>query len=546
MVNWNDEDQGMLWSDFKVTEDHIVPQSKECNGNSFSKFGRCSKNRRHEGDSNISSAVETKNAQFSYNVKYSSGSNINQELNYSTINMDTWPDLSNLSMTFDGGFDDGDSAVTGLVSDVADASDTSSLGRFMGAYSHSSELFHVRDSSSISKTCIHLSDNEMQLNGESDLFGHDDKYNDNFMDYDWAKIEDFNDLDKMFRNNDSLFGNEIIDSAYTFLTASADLVSSTSQSVSVPDIPNSGEQARKEISYSYQLAEHSTAKLNPSQKIDLPNQTLGTWKNEEAKVGSSQGLNSFQSSVPKAAQTLQSQSLEQPSSSHHLVLADQSYHEHQFHGLTSLPQFCSGKQQLKPTYLDFSKDRKAGVVNKPSTMTPEEKINKLRQRQQMQAMLAIQKQREQYDHQISGSDVTEHSQKLPSSDASSAAEQDQSQMIFSSLAGHLAEEDIYYQLQDAMRKLDMTVRLSIRDSLYRLARSAMERQNANDGSGTNKSNNKEDEIFADEESNKDRYSSPPDSEAVTNPIDRIVAHLLFHNPSPMPIIDGDFSMAISM
>ncbi|KAK8961783.1 hypothetical protein KSP40_PGU013945 [Platanthera guangdongensis] len=366
----------MLWSEHKVIEDHIVPQPKECYGNSFSKFGRCGKNQRHEDDFNaISSAVETKNARLSYNVKYSSGININQELNYSTINMDTWPDLPNLSMTFVGGFNDGDSGVTGLVSDVVDACDTPSLGRFMGGYSRS-----------------------------------------------------------------SLFGNEMIDNAYTFLTASADLVSSTSRSIPVP----------------------------------------------------------------------------------------------------------SGKQQLKPTYLDFSKHRKAGAVNKPSTMTPQEKIEKLRRRQQMQAMRAIQKQREQYDHQISGSDVTEHSQKLPSSDASSVAEQDQSQMISSSLDDHLAEEAIYYQLQDAMRKLDNNVRLSIRDSLYRLARSAMERQNASDGSCTNKSSNEEDEICADEESIKDRYFRPPDSEAVTNPIDRIVAHLLFHNPSPMPIIDRDISMAISM
>ncbi|KAK8942476.1 hypothetical protein KSP39_PZI008994 [Platanthera zijinensis] len=540
--------QDMLWSEHKVIEDHIVPQPKECYGNSFSKFGRRGKNQRHEDDSNaISSAVETKNARLSYNVKYSSGININQELNYSTINMDTWPDLPNLSMTFVGGFNDGDSGVTGLVSDVVDACDTPSLGRFMGEYSRSSELFLVRDSSPLDKTSILLSDNEMQLNDETDLFGHDDKYNDNFMDYDWAKIEDFNDLDKMFRNNDSLFGNEMIDNAYTFLTASADLVSSTSRSIPVPDIPISGEQARKEVSYSYQLAEHSTEKLNPLQKIDSPNQILRTRKNEEAKVGSSQGLkNSLQISVPNTAQMLQSQSMEQPSSSHHLMLADHGYHAHQFHGLTSPPQFHSGKQQLEPTYLDFSKHRKAGAVNKPSTMTPQEKIEKLRRRQQMQAMLAIQKQREQYDHQISGSDVTEHSQKLPSSDASSVAEQDQSQMISSSLDGHLAEEAIYYQLQDAIRKLDMNVRLSIRDSLYRLARSAMERQNASDGSCTNKSDNEEDEISADEESIKDRYFRPPDSEAVTNPIDRIVAHLLFHNPSPMPIMDRDISMAISM
>lgn len=135
----------------------------------------------------------------------------------------------------------------------------------------------------------------------------------------------------------------------------------------------------------------------------------------------------------------------------------------------------------------------------------------------------------------------------------------------------------------------MNVRLSIRDSLYRLARSAMERQNISDRSSTNKGNKEEDEISADEESNNQnrynfsdknvltwteipfllvslphlqfckilwinsrnfcRYSRLIDSEAVTNPIDRIVAHLLFHNPSGsslMPIADAGMSMATSM
>lgn len=190
----------------------------------------------------------------------------------------------------------------------------------------------------------------------------------------------------------------------------------------------------------------------------------------------------------------------------------------------------------------------------------------------MQAMLAIQKQREQYNHEISGAEevptlaclpnnqnldvtrnsavVEEYAQKLSSSDASSLAEQDQCQMLSSSLDGRFIEEAIYYQLQDAMGKLDMNVRLSIRDSLYRLARSAMERQYSSDRSSTNKSNKEEDDISADEESNnQDRYSRLLDSEAVTNPIDRIVAHLLFHTPSGssvMPVTDEGMPMATSM
>ena len=40
---------------------------------------------------------------------------------------------------------------------------------------------------------------------------------------------------------------------------------------------------------------------------------------------------------------------------------------------------------------------------KPLTMTPQEKIEKLRRRQQMQAMLAIQKQQQEFSHQVPSS-----------------------------------------------------------------------------------------------------------------------------------------------
>lgn len=604
MINWNDQDQvgDTLWGEHKEIEDHIVPQPKERDGNSFSKFERCSKKQRSEDDCNdISSIMETcgtKNNFLVCNVKNSSCSNTNQELNDASIDMDTWPDLPNLSMTFGGGFNDGivrDSVVTGLGNDLADASDLKSVGGFMEGYVHSCGLLHAKDSSSLSKTSILLSGNEMQLDGEPDLFGHDDIENDKFMDYDWANIEDFGDLDKMFRNNDSIFGNEMIDNSDTFLTASTDLISCTSQSIPVPDIPISREQAREEGSSSHQLGEHSSVKVNPLQKVkaDMQNHTPRTKKNQEekGKGGSSQGLNNswynknqqitsprLQASAMNPPSTFQSQPLEQPNSSHHVMLADYGYPAYQFHGMPLPPQIHAARSHRKPVlagvkaHLDFSKHSKpAGTASKPLMMTPQEKIEKLRRRQQMQAMLAIQKQREQYNHHISGADETsslaclqnnqnqdvtrstavmeEHAKKLSSSDATSLAEQDQSQ-ISSSLDGHTVEEAIYYQLQDAMGKLDMKVRLSIRDSLYRLARSAMERQNISSRSSTSKNNKEDDEISADEESNnQDRYSRLLDSEAVTNPIDRIIAHLLFHNPSRsslMPIADGGMSMATSM
>ncbi|XP_061352881.1 protein LNK2-like isoform X2 [Gastrolobium bilobum] len=186
---------------------------------------------------------------------------------------------------------------------------------------------------------------------------------------------------------------------------------------------------------------------------------------------------------------------------------------------------------------------------KRQTMTPQEKIEKLRRRQQMQALLAIQKQQQQLDHQVPSSSKSitqkcppeiqshrsdgtapeiEDLRALPALDP--AAEQDDSNTISVAVDNDFAEDTILYRLQDIISKLDIKIRLCIRDSLFRLAQSAMQRHYASDTSSTNKSC-RELEVFArDERNSQNRYARMPDVETQTNPVDRTVAHLLFHRP----------------
>ncbi|XP_022027745.1 protein LNK1 isoform X2 [Helianthus annuus] len=87
------------------------------------------------------------------------------------------------------------------------------------------------------------------------------------------------------------------------------------------------------------------------------------------------------------------------------------------------------------------------------------------------------------------------------------------------------EATTFRQLQQAMLQLDLRTKLCIRDSLYRLARSAEQRHNyagINDGTGTGGP-------LVTEGASK--YTGYMDMETDTNPIDRTVAHLLFHRPS---------------
>ncbi|KAI3448263.1 hypothetical protein Pfo_004928, partial [Paulownia fortunei] len=88
----------------------------------------------------------------------------------------------------------------------------------------------------------------------------------------------------------------------------------------------------------------------------------------------------------------------------------------------------------------------------------------------------------------------------------------------------------FRQLQLVMERLDLRTKLCIRDSLYRLAWSAEQRHNhatLNVGCGDEK--DAADGASMSEGTNK--CTSFMDMETDTNPIDRSIAHLLFHRPS---------------
>ncbi|KAJ4970340.1 hypothetical protein NE237_003439 [Protea cynaroides] len=207
------------------------------------------------------------------------------------------------------------------------------------------------------------------------------------------------------------------------------------------------------------------------------------------------------------------------------------------------------------------------VPNSSLIMTPREKIEKLRRRQQMQAMLAIRKQQQQFSHQATSTDQTitqkcqqeaqsedtvatnieaEENLKIPPSlDPTSPVEQDDSNTVSMVIDDSSLEETILGQLQEVIGKLDIRVRFCIRDSLYRLAQSAMLRHSAAETTPTNKSSGDENEAAGKDEAKspiRSTITSGLDAETETNPIDRTVAHLLFYRPpesSARPLQDGD-------
>ncbi|KOM37165.1 hypothetical protein LR48_Vigan03g054600 [Vigna angularis] len=75
-------------------------------------------------------------------------------------------------------------------------------------------------------------------------------------------------------------------------------------------------------------------------------------------------------------------------------------------------------------------------------------------------------------------------------------EQDDSNTMSVAVGNDFVEDTIFYQLQDIISKLDIKIRLCIRDSLIRLAQSATQRHYASDTNSTNKSSRDELEVEA--------------------------------------------------
>ncbi|XP_038708103.1 protein LNK1-like isoform X2 [Tripterygium wilfordii] len=136
-----------------------------------------------------------------------------------------------------------------------------------------------------------------------------------------------------------------------------------------------------------------------------------------------------------------------------------------------------------------------------------------------------QKQAHQSELEIEGrSEVGGVSVGIPSElDSSNAHE---SSSVSSLLDESSVEASSFRQLQKVMKQLDIRTKLCIRDSLYRLAKSAEQRHNCRNSNGDIKNGRQTSGAPLTEETDK-----LMDMETDTNPIDRSIAHLLFHRPS---------------
>lgn len=200
-----------------------------------------------------------------------------------------------------------------------------------------------------------------------------------------------------------------------------------------------------------------------------------------------------------------------------------------------------------------------------STMTPQEKIEKLRWRQKMQARLAVEQQQQQLinRHLIpeqpqiqrqenlqthpplkSSKEVVGGSVRLaPAQGAEPLVWNEVSVSPEGATTGDGDESlatSVLQQLLNIASKMDTRTRLCLRDGFRRLAGNAMQRRAAGDSRGSKRSSTEPynrtcmaESSSSCEQSCSQRILTVEDIvETETNPMDRFIAHLLFHKRFP--------------
>uniref|UniRef100_A0A0D3DT13 Protein LNK2 n=1 Tax=Brassica oleracea var. oleracea TaxID=109376 RepID=A0A0D3DT13_BRAOL len=347
----------------------------------------------------------------------------------------------------------------------------------------------------------------------------------------WANIGSFDDLDRMFSNDDvPIFGGGSLSGADELWSSSKDVSNTPSKPLpSVLDSQDLGLDTRAEFEQQENQQFPLTGKANGPSSQCVPS------------VGVS--LRPEQYHEHKGQPSDEDQPYQQDKMKFLKMSGTGTFHD--LYGRRTLYRNSPGKfvNQLAPSGSSLIAINLQNASARHSIMTPQEKLEKLRGRQQMQAMLAIQRQ---FCHQVPLADqyITQNCCQdnplqlvdtanlqgltaMPSFDPSSSLEPGDSGN-FADGVDSSSEFSVLYRLQDVVAKLDMGTRTCIRDSLFRLADSAGQRQHTSD-----KTSQDDQEVVIPEKKSRYRYGGMLDRETVTNPTDRTVAHLLFRRPFDM-------------
>ncbi|XP_022763709.1 protein LNK1-like isoform X2 [Durio zibethinus] len=564
-----------VWDEFGASEDHIVPRTVDEYGAQFKVQGDGRKKPRHEVIGVTSNAYNT--------TKYSIlGEN---EKGLHTLTKNRMLEKGPWSHSPDGVFPtSGDNEslneATSMASDDPRMSNhclTAGNIASFGSEFYANNPFLVdkcatEDNNVYRFPLNHISKDDDDLNFFND--NHEDKENSDLFYYDWGDIGNFEDVDRMFRSCDSTFGLESLSNEDDLCWFSSSQVTEGSQDALKADaklnsVPEHRATSRPDSA--------GPSTIDSNKKIVLPSDKISSlnMKGDNAGLSHMSSLNvSNKDSESKDDSTPNEQISPQKKQSKQLSPSGERNDQHlendgPFHRYGNIKQFAdvkhpvsdsscqlfspSGlqrhKQSIGPDSVQSIESNHGLPFEAPAILT-NEKRGKLYHQQDTQAALnrnvkhaktesqmafcdavTIQKQVGQSEQDEGHSEVEGVSVGKPSELGSSNAQE--ISCVSSVLDEISLEATSFRQLQQVMEKLDIRTKLCIRDSLYRLARSAEQRHNCTNTKGGIRDDKGATGPLVAEETNK--CTGFMDIETDTNPIDRSIAHLLFHRPSdPSP------------
>ncbi|KAK9001331.1 hypothetical protein V6N11_083117 [Hibiscus sabdariffa] len=334
---------------------------------------------------------------------------------------------------------------------------------------------------------------------------HEDKENGDLLYYGLGDIGNFEDVDRMFRSCDSTFGlGSFGNEDYLYWLPSSQLAEGSQDALKADaklnsiqeDCPTSrpASAANKES----ESKDYSTPseQISPQEKHSKQHRASGERKDKYLENGDLQ--RNKQNVGPDSVNYVQSMKSS--------------------HGPFEAPAIITSEKRGK---LYYQQDRETPLNRnaKHANMESERAVCD---------PITIQNQVCQSEQDECRSEVEGVSVVNPAElDSSNARE---SSCVISPLDEVSLEASSFRQLQQVMEKLDIRTKLCIRDSLYRLARSAEQRHNCSKTKGGIRDDKDEDASGSSVADETNTCTGFMDMETDTNPIDRSIAHLLFHRP----------------
>lgn len=520
-----------VWDEFGESDDHIVPHPGNKHADQSSTEGDIHKKPQSEV------LAVTSNADTS--TKYIRG---NGKRSIPTVtNNNTMLEKGSWSDTRDGVFPSCDTDSTKEVTSLASDGTRICNHSFKSGNVESGGSEFCVDDSIMVDGCTAV-DNSLyryplsrmpQTGNELSYFDNDreDKENVDLFYYGWPDIGNFEDVDRMFRSCDSTFGMDSLNNDEELSWFSSSNATEGSEDALKSGLKFSGPNAglSKGVSVNYEDfkpgIEQQKQNAGPNSMSYIQRQ-LPYMNLEHTRL-------SDQISVCPTPSSTQSEKDGRPSS-----LKESSYASNQLQSMegshgpsTETPLATISENREKPNSCQGFQS--SFIMNFENAATTNPMV--------FCSMVSNQKQVQKSENQIGGhSDVEGASNEIPAEFDSSNLQE--SSCMSSVLDDISLEATSFLQLQQVMEKLDVRTKLCIRDSLYRLARSAEQRHNCANQRGGIRDNGDASGALMVEETNK--CTGFMDVETDTNPIDRSIAHLLFHRPSDPSRLPSNDSLSL--